>query len=217
MRTASLASRPRISQLAPYSPPTPRPAHGLAKGQHVRALRDIAPTSELRGSGTTLPAGSVGLILDAGSRVALVRWTGAKTSRAHAVADLEHITCAACGNDADGTLGIHRDGLGGGPDVPLCHTCGDDVEPSCEYLWQRIKARRIAALTDNELELIAACDEDERLIVPESRPHAIAASLVADGYLMVTNAPDCDLYSTTPAGRDAIKARRVAAGEAVGS
>lgn len=50
--------------------------------------------------------------------------------------------CAACGSPAEGNHGIHRDGLGEGPEVDLCDACGDEATPTLEQLWEMIRARR---------------------------------------------------------------------------
>lgn len=52
------------------------------------------------------------------------------------------MTCAACGNVAEGNYAIHRDGFSDGPEVPLCDACGSEEEPTCEELWAAIAARR---------------------------------------------------------------------------
>ena len=52
------------------------------------------------------------------------------------------LTCAACGNRAQGNYAIHRDGFGEGPEVPLCDGCGSEPTPTCEELWHMIAARR---------------------------------------------------------------------------
>lgn len=47
-------------------------------------------------------------------------------------------TCAFCGEPDQGNFSIHRDGFGVGPEVPLCDGCGQDMEPSCAEIWDRI-------------------------------------------------------------------------------
>lgn len=51
------------------------------------------------------------------------------------------MTCAACGEPAEGHCSIHRDGFGEGPEVELCDACGMQEDPSCETLWARIRER----------------------------------------------------------------------------
>ena len=47
--------------------------------------------------------------------------------------------CAYCGASAKGSAyGIHRDGFGEGPEVPLCDTCGGDNLLTCKKIWARI-------------------------------------------------------------------------------
>lgn len=50
--------------------------------------------------------------------------------------------CAACGQPSQGNHAIHRDGMGEGPEVPLCGECGSAAGPTCEQLWERIRVRR---------------------------------------------------------------------------
>jgi hypothetical protein len=47
-------------------------------------------------------------------------------------------TCAFCGKPAEGDFGIHRDGFGVGPELPLCTACGSEATPTCEEIWDRI-------------------------------------------------------------------------------
>lgn len=49
--------------------------------------------------------------------------------------------CAYCGGRADGNFSIHRDGLGRGPEVPLCNRCGGSETPTCEQIWRLIAQR----------------------------------------------------------------------------
>lgn len=42
--------------------------------------------------------------------------------------------CAACGAPS-GPYAIHRDGIGDGPEMPLCAGCGAGPTPTCEQLW----------------------------------------------------------------------------------
>lgn len=51
-------------------------------------------------------------------------------------------TCVYCGGHAEGFYGIHRDGMGEGPEVPLCIACGSKPEPTCEEIWVRIAVSR---------------------------------------------------------------------------
>jgi hypothetical protein len=46
--------------------------------------------------------------------------------------------CAYCGKETQGNYAIHRDGLGLGPEVPLCDKHGSGEYPSCEDIWDRI-------------------------------------------------------------------------------
>jgi len=52
--------------------------------------------------------------------------------------------CAACGRRFWGKVryGIHRDGMGVGPEVNLCTPCGGSELPTCEDLWKQIAERR---------------------------------------------------------------------------
>lgn len=43
--------------------------------------------------------------------------------------------CAMCLCLAQGNYSIHRDGLGVGPELPLCDACGGSEGPSCEEMW----------------------------------------------------------------------------------
>lgn len=36
---------------------------------------------------------------------------------------------------------IHRDGMGIGPELPLCRACGSEPEPTCEQVWARLRER----------------------------------------------------------------------------
>lgn len=46
--------------------------------------------------------------------------------------------CAFCGRPAEGNYSIHRDGLGMGPEVPLCDACGSHEQPCLVTIWQSI-------------------------------------------------------------------------------
>jgi|ETNvirnome_2_300_1030623.scaffolds.fasta_scaffold01500_7 hypothetical protein len=50
--------------------------------------------------------------------------------------------CAACGLEAEGDAGTHRDGFCDGPQVWLCNPCGLFPEPPLEHVWALIAARR---------------------------------------------------------------------------
>lgn len=171
-RGPSLASRRRDARRADRYAPNPAllaeefatgrssrsPAHGLAKGQHVRALYDMTLRFAFRNGQTTVPAGSIGLVVDAGASIILVQWTGTEALSALPAKALERVTCAACGADADGTVGIHRDGLGRGPLVPICETCAlchDIGDPATT--WARIAARRAAGEAPEDL--CVACEK----------------------------------------------------------
>lgn len=53
--------------------------------------------------------------------------------------------CAFCGSHIPGTprFSIHRDGLGIGPEVPLCSGCGAHPEPTAEEIWERISQAEV--------------------------------------------------------------------------
>lgn len=57
--------------------------------------------------------------------------------------------CAACGVAIPGEVQhrIHRDGFGLGPEVAICHWCGAFELPSCQTLWEDIKARNAGETT----------------------------------------------------------------------
>jgi len=46
--------------------------------------------------------------------------------------------CVYCGNPAEGKHTIHRDGMGLGPDVPLCNRCGSGTTPTLQEIWDKI-------------------------------------------------------------------------------
>ena len=46
--------------------------------------------------------------------------------------------CAFCGAPSQGDYGIHRDGFGVGPTVPLCNGCGSRPTPTASDIWDRI-------------------------------------------------------------------------------
>ena len=46
--------------------------------------------------------------------------------------------CAYCGELSQGNHAIHRDGMGIGPEVPLCDGCGTGKYPTCDQIWERI-------------------------------------------------------------------------------
>lgn len=48
------------------------------------------------------------------------------------------LACAYCGGHAQGNHTIHRDGLGKGPEVPLCDEHGSRLKPTCSEIWARI-------------------------------------------------------------------------------
>lgn len=48
------------------------------------------------------------------------------------------MTCAFCGQPAQGNCSIHRDGFGVGPEVDLCDACGSESEPTCAEIWEKI-------------------------------------------------------------------------------
>lgn len=49
--------------------------------------------------------------------------------------------CAFCGGAVSSDYGIHRDGLGEGPELPLCTDCGSHEKPTCEEIWARISTK----------------------------------------------------------------------------
>lgn len=51
-------------------------------------------------------------------------------------------SCAACGKPATGEYTIHRDGLGEGPEVPLCKGCGEGETPAADVIWAMIAGNR---------------------------------------------------------------------------
>ena len=48
------------------------------------------------------------------------------------------MTCAYCGNPAEGNYSIHRDHIGSGPEVPLCDACGGGPYPTVTQIWAKI-------------------------------------------------------------------------------
>ena len=46
--------------------------------------------------------------------------------------------CCYCKRSAQGNFAIHRDGLGDGPELPLCDACGSSPDPSCETIWAKL-------------------------------------------------------------------------------
>jgi hypothetical protein len=46
--------------------------------------------------------------------------------------------CVYCGAESQGNYSIHRDGMGIGPEVPLCDACGRAPSPSLGAIWGRI-------------------------------------------------------------------------------
>lgn len=46
--------------------------------------------------------------------------------------------CCYCGSPAEGHYSICRDGMGVGPEVPLCDRCGGSKWPSSGEIWGRI-------------------------------------------------------------------------------
>lgn len=53
----------------------------------------------------------------------------------------EDSRCAYCGDPASGDYAVHRDGLGVGPEVPLCAQCVGPGGPSLSVIWDRIAVR----------------------------------------------------------------------------
>lgn len=52
-----------------------------------------------------------------------------------AVARSQGVPCAMCLRAVQGNYSIHRDGMGVGPELPLCDACGGVEGPSCEEMW----------------------------------------------------------------------------------
>ena len=52
--------------------------------------------------------------------------------------------CAYCGRPSQGHFAIHRDGMGNGPELPLCNDCGGYPVPTLQDIWARI------AMTDDD-------------------------------------------------------------------
>jgi hypothetical protein len=50
------------------------------------------------------------------------------------------MTCVFCSQPSQGNYTIHRDGLGLGPELPLCDACGEGAEPSCGAIWAKLAA-----------------------------------------------------------------------------
>lgn len=70
-------------------------------------------------------------------------------------------TCVYCGITLIGVPpgGIHRDGFGVGPEVPLCQVCyGPDL--SCEEIWAKISQRKSYPITLQELLELPKDDDD---------------------------------------------------------
>lgn len=59
--------------------------------------------------------------------------------------------CAFCGKKAFGNFSIHRDGLGDGPEVPLCTDCGGNPEPQEVEIWSKIGQAEICIKCDEEI------------------------------------------------------------------
>ena len=63
--------------------------------------------------------------------------------------------CVFCGESAQGNYTIHRDGMGVGPEVNLCDSCGEDEFPSCEQIWEKIARPNTAAMSYRRLYVTA--------------------------------------------------------------
>lgn len=50
--------------------------------------------------------------------------------------------CCYCQEEAEGGYSIHRDGLGEGPELPLCNACGSNETPTCEEIWEKLAKDR---------------------------------------------------------------------------
>lgn len=59
--------------------------------------------------------------------------------------------CAYCRCPAQGNYSIHRDGLGVGPEVPLCDGCGGQELPSLGAIWARIGQSPECVRCDDEI------------------------------------------------------------------
>lgn len=55
------------------------------------------------------------------------------------------LVCAYCEEPAEGNYGIHRDGLGEGPELDLCDACGSGEYPTLQEIWEVT-----SALTEDE-------------------------------------------------------------------
>lgn len=49
------------------------------------------------------------------------------------------IPCAMCLKPWQGNYSTHRDGMGVGPELPLCDGCGGECGPTCEEIWQAFR------------------------------------------------------------------------------
>jgi len=58
-----------------------------------------------------------------------------------ALAVLADERCAYCGKPTEGQYAIHRDGLGKGPEVPLCNDCGSGDYPTLDEIWADLRYR----------------------------------------------------------------------------
>lgn len=66
-------------------------------------------------------------------------------------AQLRGDKCAYCGNITEGNFSIHRDGLGEGPEVPLCNRCGGRKEPTEAQIWARIGQSQVCLSCDEPI------------------------------------------------------------------
>ncbi len=142
MRGASLASRRRDARRSEPVAPTA----ALVVGGWVRARRDLECRPLFAIEPTRIPADTVGQIMRIHGDYAAVRWAGDTIAMSFSVVHLEPIdlTCAACGDPAEGNDRIHRDGAGRGPLVALCDPCAAaEVDPAT--IWARIRERRVGA------------------------------------------------------------------------
>ena len=51
----------------------------------------------------------------------------------------QRIPCAMCLEPWQGNYTIHRDGMGVGPELPLCDGCGSERGPTCEEIWHAFR------------------------------------------------------------------------------
>ena len=52
-------------------------------------------------------------------------------------------TCAVCDRPSEGEYAIHRYGMGIGPEVALCNSCGSGPIPTCGQIWAYLCNKRL--------------------------------------------------------------------------